>query len=218
LRKRKLLNPGGTKFSRKKIRGRVAREAATLLYRRAASEFKQAKQQAASLLRTKVQPSNLEVALELDKIADEQEGADRREALVRMRKEALHIMRILEPFNPVLTGSVWRGTARRGSDIDIIVHSSNPDRVLDVLKASNLNILERRVETANFLNQIKKFVHIKMRLDSGSEAEVVVRNLDDLGKVEKCDIYGDLMVGLRIEDLEFLLRNDPLRKFVPKTC
>jgi len=217
LRKRRLLNPGGRNFSRKEIRGRVAREAAMLLYRRAASEFKQAKQQAASLLRTKVQPSNLEVALELDRIADELEGASRREALVRMRREALHIMRILEPFNPLLTGSVWRGTARRGSDIDIIVHSSDPDQVVNVLKSSNLNILERRVETANFLNQIKKFVHVKLGLDSGAEVEVVVRNLGDLGKAEKCDIYGDLMVGLRMEDLVSLLTNDPLRKFVPKT-
>jgi len=169
------------------------------------------------LLRTKVQPSNFEVALELDKIADELEGVSRREALVRMRREALHIMRILESFNPVLTGSVWRGTARRGSDIDIIVHSSDPDRVVDVLKSSNLNILERRVETANFLNQIKKFFHVKVGLDSGTEVEVVVRNLDDLGRAEKCDIYGDLMIGLRIEDLESLLRHDPLKRFVPKS-
>jgi len=188
-----------------------------LLYRGAASEFKQAKQQAASLLRTKVQPSNFEVALELDKIADELEGASRKENLARMRREALHVMRILESFNPLLTGSVWRGTARRGSDIDIIVHSSDPDQVVDVLKSSNLNILERRFETANFLNQVKKFLHVKIRLDSGTEVEVVVRNLDDLGRAEKCDIYGDLMVGLRSDDLDFLLRNDPLKRFVPKT-
>jgi len=188
-----------------------------LLYRGAASEFKQAKQQAAKLLRVKVQPSNFEIALELDKIADELEGVSRRETLVRMRREALHIMRTLEPFSPQLTGSVWRGTARRGSDIDIIAHSSEPDQVVDVLKSLNLNILERRVETANFLNQIKKFVHVKLRLDSGTEVEVVVRNLDDLGKAEKCDIYGDLMVGLRSQDLESLLRSDPLKRFVPKT-
>ena len=217
MRKRRPLNLGEREFSRKEIRGRVAREAAMLLYRGAASEFKQAKQQAASLLRTKVQPSNFEVALELDKIADELEGASRKENLARMRREALHVMRILESFNPLLTGSVWRGTARRGSDIDIIVHSSDPDQVVDVLKSSNLNILERRFETANFLNQVKKFLHVKIRLDSGTEVEVVVRNLDDLGRAEKCDIYGDLMVGLRSDDLDFLLRNDPLKRFVPKT-
>jgi len=187
-----------------------------LLYRRAASEFKQAKQQAAKLLRAKIQPSNFEVALELDKIAEELEGDGRRDSLARMRREALHVMRILESFNPRLTGSVWRGTARRGSDIDIIAHSSEPDRVVEVLKSSNLNILERRVETANFLNQTRKFVHVKVRLDSGTEVEVVVRGLQDLGKAERCDIYGDLMVGLSIEDLESLLRSDPLRKFVPR--
>ncbi len=187
-----------------------------LLYRGAASEFKQAKQQAANLLRVKVQPSNFEVALELDKIADELEGASRRKALVRMRREALHIMRILKPFSPLLTGSVWRGTAREGSDIDIIVHSSEADQVVDVLKSSNLNILEKRVETANFLNQIKKFLHVRLRLDSGNEVEIVVRNLEDQGKFEKCDIYGDPMVGLSSKGLESLLRSDPLKRFVPK--
>jgi len=216
LRKRRPPNPSGTTFTRKGIRGRVAIEAAMRLYRGTASEFKQAKQQAARLLSVKVQPSNFEVASELDKIADELEGASRREALVRMRREALHIMRILKPFGPLLTGSVWRGTARRGSDIDIIAHSSEADQVVEVLKSSNLNVLEKRVETANFLNQIKKFLHVRLRLDSGNEVEIVVRNLEDQGKFEKCDIYGDPMVGLTREDLESLLRSDPLKRFVPK--
>jgi len=43
-----------------------------------------------------------------------------------------------------------------------------------------------------------------------------VRDLDDLGKAEKCDIYGDLMVGLRSEDIELLLRRDPFKRFIPK--
>jgi predicted nucleotidyltransferase len=54
---------------------RVAREAATLLYYGAEKEYKQAKQKAAKTLGTKFLPSNLDVALELDKIAQENEGA-----------------------------------------------------------------------------------------------------------------------------------------------
>jgi len=61
------------------------------------------------MLRFRVLPSNLEVAEELDKIAEEKEGSSRRELLLRMRKEALQIMKTLEGFDARLVGSVWRG-------------------------------------------------------------------------------------------------------------
>ena len=50
---------------------------------------------------------------------------------------------------------------------------------------------------------------MKVGLGSGTEVEVVVRNLDDLDKAEKCDIYGDPMIVLSSEDLDSLLR-DPI--------
>ena len=92
------------------LKHRVAREAATLLYFGEEKEYKQAKTKAAQTLGTHFLPSNLEVALELDKIAEEHEGAKRRERLIEMRKEALKIMRLLSAYCPVLIGSVWRGT------------------------------------------------------------------------------------------------------------
>ena len=63
------------------LKCRVAREAATLLYFGAEKEYKQAKEKAAKTLGTHFLPSNLEVALELDKIAEENEGAKRKERL-----------------------------------------------------------------------------------------------------------------------------------------
>ena len=75
-------------------------------------------------------PSNHDVALELDKIAEENEGSKRKERLIEMRKEALGIMKQLERFCPVLIGSVWRGTIRQGSDIDIAVYADEPEEVL----------------------------------------------------------------------------------------
>jgi len=97
----------------KTLRGRVAREAALLLYTSQEKEYKQAKKRAAETLGVRVLPSNLEVAEELDRIAEEREGASRKELLLRMRREAREIMEILEEFNPRLVGSVWRGTARQ---------------------------------------------------------------------------------------------------------
>jgi len=52
-----------------KLRKRIAREAASLLYFGAEKEYKQAKLKAAKTVKSKFLPTNLEVALELDKIA-----------------------------------------------------------------------------------------------------------------------------------------------------
>ncbi|HYA78053.1 MAG TPA: tRNA adenylyltransferase, partial [Verrucomicrobiae bacterium] len=71
------------------LKCRVAREAATLLYFGAEKEYKQAKEKAAKNLCIHFLPTNLEVALELDKMAEENEGAKRKERLIQMRHEAL---------------------------------------------------------------------------------------------------------------------------------
>src|SRR4030042_1294952 len=68
---------------------KVAREAAVLLYFGTEKEYKQAKLKAAKTLRTNFLPTNLEVALELDHIAEENEGVARKQRLVQMREGAL---------------------------------------------------------------------------------------------------------------------------------
>ncbi|HDM44938.1 MAG TPA: tRNA adenylyltransferase, partial [Candidatus Bathyarchaeota archaeon] len=95
---------------RDEARLKVAREAALLLYTSQEKEYKQAKTKAARTLRLKVYPSNREVAEELDRLAEEMEGKARADRLTKMRKEALRVMEALREFNPILIGSVWRGT------------------------------------------------------------------------------------------------------------
>ena len=112
------------------LRNRVAREAAFLLYTSQEKEYKQAKKRATETLGARVLPSNFEVAEELDRIAEEREGAQRKELLLRMRREAREIMTALEDFNPRLVGSVWRGTARQNIDIDILTFSQDPIQLL----------------------------------------------------------------------------------------
>src|SRR4030066_1116952 len=86
------------------LRRKVAREAAVLLYFGSEKEYKQAKVKAAETLRTHSLPSNREVALELDIVADENEGAARKQRLIQMRQEALEIMTAIEACKPVLIG------------------------------------------------------------------------------------------------------------------
>jgi predicted nucleotidyltransferase len=187
----------------------VASEAARLLYSGAAEEYIQAKEMAAASLGAKSIPSNYEVALELDRIADEAEGEERRRRLVEMRGTALRVMRTLLAFNPRLIGSVWRGTARSRSDVDVIALARSPSEVEAALR--DYKIKEKGEVT--FKGGVHAY-HFKLDAEP-DEVEVVVRDPAEYTE-DRCDIYGDLKRGITIPELERLLRVDPLRKFVPR--
>jgi len=197
-------------------RRRVAREAARLLYTGSFSEYKHAKEAAALSLDLDAVPSNHEVAVELDLLADEMEGDGRRGLLVGMRGDALRVMRALAELEPRLIGSVWRGTARRGSDIDIVAYSARPEEVVGRLAASGLAVRSVEEVAASEGGRPRRSHHISVALDGGYEAEVVVRPPWERGLTERCEIYGDLKRGLGLPELEKLMRADPLRKLVPR--
>jgi len=199
----------------KLLRSRVAQEAALLLYTSQEKEYKQAKKRASETLGARILPSNREVAEELDQIAEEREGTQRMEQLLRMRKEAKEIMEALKDFSPQLVGSVWRGTARQGSDIDIITFSQDHLQVLrqlqkhhfEVSRSERLSITKEGTKESSF--------HIHIVFPSGDETEVVVRSLTSLGKQERCETYGDVKTGLNLKQLAKVLKENPLQKFVP---
>jgi len=193
----------------------VAREAAVLLYTLQEKEYKQAKQRAAQNLGTRVLPSNIEVAKELDNLADESEGSARQERLLQMRSEALQIMKVLKDFHPKLIGSVWRGTAHRDSDIDIATFSSEPTTVLQKLEHEGFKAAKTEWQSAPKLDKREKSFHIYLSLPSGNEAEVVVRSLERINQKIRCEIYGDTVTGLNLRQLERLLEENPLQKFTP---
>jgi predicted nucleotidyltransferase len=199
----------------KLLRNRVAQEAALLLYTSQEKEYKQAKKRAAETLGARLLPSNFEVAEELDRIAEESEGTQRKELLLRMRKEAREIMETLEEFRPRLVGSVWRGTARKNSDIDIVAFSQDPLQVLGQLQRHSFKI--ERSEWLSVTKEGKKesSFHIHSLFLSGDEAEIVVRSLDCLGKQERCETYGDVKTGLNLKQLTKVLKDNPLQNFVP---
>jgi len=197
------------------LRKRIAREAAILLYTSQEKEYKQAKKLAAKTLRVRVLPSNLEVAEELDKIAEEKEGSSRGKQLLQMRKEALKIMEALKEFNPRLVGSVWRGTAHQNSDIDIHTFSQDPKPVLDQLQECGYRVTSSEWRSVTKRGKKVSSFHIHLVLSSGNEAEVVVRDPEKLGRLERCEIYGDAITGLSSPQLLKVLKESPLQKFVP---
>jgi predicted nucleotidyltransferase len=196
-------------------REQVAREAARLLYNRTVKEYKDAKEMAASSLGTRALPSNFEVAEELDKITEEREGSDRLSGLMEMRQIAFRVMIALKDNDPTLIGSVWRGTPRMGSDIDIVVYSENWREVEKKL-GEYLLVSAKPVEFT--VNGVPLgAVHIELNIDEHS-VEVVVRPPEDRDAYddERCETYGDAKKGLKLQELERLMRTDPLRRFIPK--
>jgi len=199
-----------------KPRKKVAKEAAFLLYTLQEKEYKQAKKRAAQTLGVHVLPSNLEVAEELDKIAEEKEGLSRQERLLQMRREALRIMETLKTFHPKLVGSVWRGTIHKNSDIDITTFSHNPQAVYTKLQKGNFKIAKTEWRSVTKQGEKETSFHIHILLSLNNEAEVVVRNPEKMNIQEKCEIYGNTVTGLNRLQLKKVLKEKPLQKFVPE--
>ncbi len=197
------------------LRCKTAREAATLLYFGAEKEYKQAKLKAAETLGSHFLPTNLEVALELDTIAEETEGAARKERLTQMRKTALKIMKILEAYKPLLIGSVWRGTIRRGSDIDIAVYHDAPNEISDLLKAEGFEASKTEWTTVTKKGKTESAFHIHVEVAGNQKMEIVVRSREEATRKRKCEVFGDEIRGLTLRELEKLLKENPTQKFIP---
>jgi len=197
------------------LRRRVAREAAFLIYTSQEKEYKQAKIRAAEILGARTLPSNREVAEELDAIAAELEGESRLERLIRMRREALEVMQCLEIYNPRLIGSVWRGTIHRNSDIDIVVFSSNTEKVMRKIREKGFKITKAEEVIISKGGSKQSSFHISVSLPSSDEVEIVVRDPEEETKTERCEIYGDLIKGLNLDQLKSVLADDPYKRFIP---
>ena len=200
------------------MRKKVAREAAHFLYSGVEKEYKQAKLKAAKTFGVHFLPTNLEVVIEFNRVAEEKEGATRKERLIEMRRQALKLMRILKPYNPVLVGSVWRGTIHRESDIDITVYSDKPNDVLEVIKQNNLRVMRTEWATVTKEGLKKTSFHIYLELQTKEKVEIIVRSPEDANYKERCEIYGDVINGLRARKLEKILQDNPTQRFVPYLC
>jgi hypothetical protein len=196
------------------LRKKVAREAASLLYFGVEKEYKQAKVKAARTFGVKFLPTNLEVANELDKLAEEIEGKLRQERLIRRRKEALELMKMLKAYEPILVGSVWRGTAHSQSDIDIIVYHDEPNTIVETLERNKFKIV--KTEQTSVTEQGRKVTSFHIHCESTNEEkfEVIVRSPEEAHRKVKCDIYGDEITGLSWQELEKLLKENPTQRFV----
>ena len=196
-------------------RKKVTIEAATLLYDGVEKEYKQAKLKAAKTFGLHYMPTNLEVAMEIDRIAEEREGPTREERLLRMRKEALRIMHVLKKYDPILEGSVWRGTIHHDSDIDIVVHHEEPKEVVGTLQQTDLKIARTEWVSVTKRGKKKSSFHIHVESPIREQVEIILHSPEEACLTPKCEIYGDEITGLRPQDLEKVLKENPDRRFLP---
>jgi predicted nucleotidyltransferase len=131
-----------------------------------------------------------------------------------MREIALEVMKRLEKYDPILIGSVWRGTPRMGSDIDIIVYG-NPDKIILLLDDYQMKDYETQEFNIRGLPRISSHLYL---IIGKYPIEIVIRPPRDreIYTNERCETYGDIKRGIRLSDLEKLIQTDPLRRFIPK--
>jgi hypothetical protein len=134
--------PWGHDSGRDLMREQLAHHAARLMAENGITDHAYAKRKAAKQLGapdTQHLPSNQEVdqALRSFRLLFQQEHHPA--ILNQLREQALEAMRLLEPFQPYLTGSVLDGSAGEQSDINLAVYS-------DDVKAVMMFLLKHKVE------------------------------------------------------------------------
>lgn len=117
---------------RRQMRELIAQSAARLIAEDGMQDYAAAKRKAARQIGVPDShslPTNNEVEMALRAYQDLYQKDEQPARLKRLRQEALDAMRLLERFNPHLTGSVLSGTATRHSDINLQLFTDSAKEV-----------------------------------------------------------------------------------------
>jgi hypothetical protein len=117
----------------KQVRLEVAAEAARIISTEGQHNYHAAKKKAAERIGVSERlalPSNVEVKEALHRYQGLYGGSEHVENLAHLRETAIEAMRLLEPFNPRLVGSVLDGTANRHSRIALHVFAESTESVI----------------------------------------------------------------------------------------
>jgi predicted nucleotidyltransferase len=196
-------------------RKKVAKEAAWLLYRQIVTDYLSAKQAAARNLKMRILPTNAQVAEAVDALSTQIEGPARDQLLISLRQHALQVMHLLHSFHPRLIGSVWRGTARRGSDIDLEAFCDAPQLVITCLQTKYPDLTQALMEKTT-TGRTDRFLHVSFPISSTCIIDINVKRQDMIYMRRICEVYNDVITGLTYTQLQKVLDKDPLQRFLPK--
>jgi hypothetical protein len=117
-----------TPANRAQMRGRIAHLAARMIAVDGISDYGLAKRKAARQAGapdSRNLPTNLEIEDALRAYQALYQANEHPERLLRLRQLALELMRLLEPFNPHLTGPVLSGSAGRHAEIHLHLYTDD---------------------------------------------------------------------------------------------
>jgi hypothetical protein len=124
----------------------------------------------------------------------------------RLREQAVAVMRLLEPFNPYLTGSVLSGTAARHSDINLQLFADSVKDVELFLLNQHLPYKagDRRMRHGEELRSVPVFTLFAER----AAVDIAVFPSGDLRTASRGSAAGKLLERARLKQVEALLESD----------
>lgn len=191
----------------KRMRQRLALEAARIMAEEAVSDYQLAKRKAAVRLGaadTRNLPRNAEIQQALEEYLRLFKADSQPAMLKKLRQTALQAMRLLQQFNPRLVGSVLSGTASEHSNINLHIFANTPKDVV-------LFFMDQRIPCES--------VEKSLTLMDGSEAsypayrftlqdvlvEVIVFGVDDIRQAPRSPIDSHAMKRATLAAVEGLL-------------
>lgn len=195
----------------KRLRQRIAVDAARLMVMGEVKEYFTAKRKAARRYglnyrySPKSLPSNREIRDEILTHARIHEGDARTVRLGDMRRCAYAIMQAMKRFRPKLIGSVCTGHIRQGSDVDIHVFADSLDAVTAVLREQHLRFAtERKVIVKHGDRKTYTHVHVEAEF----EVELTVYPSARASYPFKSSITGRRIESATIDQLCALIRRE----------
>lgn len=201
-----------SKRQQQQMRERIAQLAARLIAEEGIQDYAFAKRKAArqmGVAATHNLPGNAEIEQAL-RVHQALYQKDEHQARLRaMRRQALEAMRLLERFNPFLTGSVLNGTAARHSDINIHLFTDSDKEV--ELFLLNRQLPYRRGEKRYRFGDEFRAIPVFTLHGEAAEINLAVFSVEDLRQPPRSPVDGKQTERARTAQVEALLEIDESR-------
>lgn len=194
------------KAANQRMRERIAHQAARLIAEDGLQDYALAKTKAARQIGapdTHNLPNNHEVEQALRDYQALYQKDEQGERLCLLRQQALAMMRLLERFNPHLTGSVLNGTATRHSDINLQIFADSPKDVELFLLGKQLPYKSGETKL-HFGGEMRAFP-VFVLLGEPTEINITVFATDDLRQISRGHPDKRPLERARAKQLEALL-------------
>jgi hypothetical protein len=189
------------------LRVRIAHLAARIMAEDGVDDFGYAKRKAAKqagALDARAMPDNEEIEQALAMYRQIYQQQEHASVLAHLRKQALNVMRMLERFNPHLTGSVLSGVAGKYSDIDVQLFA---DSTKDVeIYLLNQGIRYRGSQVKLHLNRIEKVLPVLSFEHEEIEVRLTAFDRHDLRHVVRSTPLGKPFERASISDVEAIVK------------